>query len=103
MGFLLKRVVDLSSLGWEGCVIEHRSLEYEESEQMQEQFKNIDPKDKTAQHDVFKLMSDKFISGEGLDEKGEKTPITKDNLKNLPLPIYMAYVESLAGGTVSPN
>lgn len=101
--FLLKRVVDLNKFGWDGCTIELRGADWNESSEWGKKFANPDPKDTKLQDEVFKIVEDHFISGTGLDEDGKKVPITKENLGELPVEIFMECINSLRGVQPDPN
>lgn len=102
MAFQLKKTVDLSEFGWEGCSIELTQATWKEITEWGKEFANPDPKDQKLQEEVFKIVADHFVSGTGLDN-GKKVDITKDNLAELPVEIFMKCLISLRGTDIPPN
>lgn len=101
--FSLKRTVDLSEFGWEGCSIVLSAATYSEILEWQKDFKDIDPKDEKAQGKIFDLVKDKFISGTALDENDKKVEIDKGDLGDLPLDVMIKCITSLRGNIPDPN
>lgn len=101
MSFSLNRTYDLSEVGWDGCSITVKSLTYGEVEQIKADIASGD--EKTVEAGLIDKLASNVIEGEGLDEKGNKVKITKDNFKELPLAVITHVAYKAAGGDISPN
>ncbi len=101
MGFFLKKTFDLSEYGWEGCNINFQSLSYEEIQNIKAKISKND--DNSMENELIDFLSTKLIDGNGLNEKGEQEPITKDNFKKLPTQILVDLAYKLAGGDIDPK
>lgn len=100
MAFSLTRTYDLTEAGWEGCSITLQSLSYGELDNIRT---SINAKDSNVEAELIDKLANNVISGEGLDEKGEKVKITKDNFKELPMAVITFIAYQASGGDVSPN
>ena len=102
MGFSLKRTVDLSKYGWDGCSITVTEGSYKETAELIDSTAG-DPKDPEKQTIVIDMVKQHFVSGEGLNDKGEIETIKKDDVDALPLTILKACISAINGTEIDPN
>lgn len=104
MAFAIKKVVDLTEFGWEGCSLTFNSLSYEELLNLQGRFSNVDPSrtDKAAD-EVLGILGSKFVSGTALDEKDQKVDVSKEDLGKFPFEIIERVTETLTRSNPDPK
>lgn len=90
---VIKRL-DLDFFGkeWEKCYMEFTPISVSESiDGKLMEFAEIDRKDtkavQQALKDIIKVLKDHFLSGKGIDKKGEIVDIKKDDFGDLPAEI----------------
>lgn len=105
MSFSIQKAVDLSSFGWDDCVIKFKSIAYSEAKELRSKFEGIDPTkaDEAVERSAFDFIKSKFISGQALDDNGKKVDLTKDQIEDLPVEIVTRCINELIGGTPNPN
>lgn len=105
MAFFLKKTIELAEYGWKDCEISFQALQYDELLELQKKIQSAKSggTEGTLEDDLVTFLCTKLISGEGLNDKGEKEPITKDNFRKLPLEIVSSLAYKLSGGDISPN
>lgn len=99
--FKLVKKVDLSSFGWEGCVLEFAAPTYAEMKKYQEAASAQDTN--TAAQDIMEMVESKFISGHAMNEKGEKVEVKRSDFAELPFEIVLHCITQLSGGQPDPN
>ena len=86
MKFKITKKVDLGYLGdeWKDCHLEFRVPSYGDIQDLGE----IDEsKPIEASKKALEVLGNAFVSGKGVDEKGEKVDIKKEDLKDLPVTV----------------
>lgn len=103
MAFYLKKTYELAEYGWEGCSVTFQALTYGEIKSLQEKLKDKEAASKEQEDELVQYLAARVIEGEGLDEKGQKVKITKENFQELPFQIVIDICYKISGGDISPN
>lgn len=82
MTFQLIRSFKLDNIGWVGCEIKFKSVNYPDRKKFA---KDVAGKDtETIEKMTIQLLKDHLVGGHGLDEENKKVEITKENFEELP-------------------
>jgi hypothetical protein len=107
--FYLPKKLELDFLGdkWKGCYLEFNSITIRD---LNEKVLGFTLKDKDNPVEVREaylktmgLLKDCYVKGEGIDEKGNRVPIDKEDLVNLPPEVLTKSINFLVGSPQEKN
>lgn len=99
----LEKTIDLSGFGWKDCSVTVQSITYGELKEFKKLSDEYDASDPVLTDKVLEIVRSKFVSGSGIDDKGEKVEIKAGQIDELPIEILLHIETQLFGGSPDPK
>lgn len=108
MKFKSTRNFDMSPFGWTDCKFTFNALSWGEMRNLDSARKRwaenkTDKEVEDAALEILEIMKSKFVSGQALDDTGEKVSVTIDDFDDVPFDIFLKLVGWVTSGEVDQS
>lgn len=104
--FKSQRNFDMSSFGWADCKFTFNALTWGEMRNLDKARRKWQAPDlsddevEKAANEIVDILKSKFVSGQAIDDKGEKIEVKQQDFENIPFDVFLKIVGWVTSGEV---